>query len=196
VSRPLRTRDEEGAALVELVVVVALLVVIVMGIVEFGAAWSNKLKVETAARGGARVGSGLSADRMADYNLLQSVRSALTDLGLSNVDYVSVFKSADAHGAIPAGCSGSAPTSHSGSCNVYTGTQLQSLATSQFSGATSCAGTALDRFWCPTTRQSVQHLGPDYLGVWIKAESGTLTDFFGSPLGMESAAVMRLEPKG
>ena len=148
---PPRTRDEAGAALVEFVIVVALLVVIVMGIVEFGAAWSNKLKVETAARGGARVGSGLSADRMADYNLLQSVRAALTDLGLSNVDYVTVFKATDVHGAIPTGCSGSAPTSHSGSCNVYTGTQLQSLATSQFSGTTSCAGTALDRFWCPTT---------------------------------------------
>ena len=192
-----RTRDRQrGAAAVELVVVLPLLILIAMGIIEFGSAWANKLKVETAARGGARVGSGLGASRTADYDLLQAVKSVLTDVGLSNVQYVVVFKSTDAGGAIPSGCSGSAPTSQTGKCNVYTGTQITNLAASQFGGTTSCAVNALDRWWCPTTRQSVQHLGPDYLGVWVKAESGTLTDFFGSPLGMESAAVMRLEPKG
>lgn len=187
--------DEHGAALVELTVVLPLLVLIVIGIIEFGAAWSNKLKVETAARGGARVGSSLGAARLADYNLLQSVKSVLSDTGLSNVDYVVVFKVSTANGAIPSGCGGSAPTSQTGKCNVYTGAQLASLAPGQFSGTTSCDGTALDRWWCPTSRQSVQHIGPDYLGVWVKAKSETLTNFFGSPLQLESAAIMRLEPK-
>ncbi|MEX0666056.1 MAG: TadE/TadG family type IV pilus assembly protein [Acidimicrobiia bacterium] len=191
-----RWGDERGAALIEVAVTLPLLVLIVLGIIEFGSAWSNKLKVETAARGGARVGSGLGADRMADYGALQSVKSVLTDLGLDNVDYVVVYKASDADGDIPTGCTGSTPTSQTGKCNVYSGAQLGSLTQADFTGTTSCGGGAPDHFWCPTSRQSVQHLGNDYVGVWIKANSQTLTNFFGSPLGLQSAAVMRLEPKG
>jgi hypothetical protein len=195
--RRLRWRDDErGAALVEIAITLPLLVLIVLGVIEFGSAWSNKLKVETAARGGARVGSGLGSDRMADFGALQSVKSVLTDMGLDNVDYVVVYKAIDPDGDIPAGCIGSPPTSQTGKCNVYTGAQLATLDQAAFTGTTSCDGDAPDRFWCPTTRQSIQHLGNDYVGVWIKANSQTLTNFFGSPLGLESAAVMRLEPKG
>ncbi len=181
--------------MVEMAIVLPVLVLIALGIVEFGSAWSNKLKVETAARGGARVGSGLGASRMADYSLLQSVKSVLTDLGLSNVDYVVVYKATAVNGTIPTGCSGATPASQTGKCNVYTGAQLSTLTQSSFTGTTSCGVSAPDRFWCPTGRQSVQHIGNDYLGVWIKANSETLTNFFGSPLGLQSAAVMRLEPK-
>jgi Flp pilus assembly protein TadG len=191
-----RGRDERGAALVELVVLVPVLVIIALGIVEFGQAWGNKLKVETAARGGARVGSNLGADRMADYSALMSAKSVLNDIGLDHVQYVVVYKALDANGAIPSGCSGSAPTSQNAKCNVYSGSQLSTLTQSAFTGTTSCGATAPDRFWCPTTRQTVQHIGNDYVGVWIKASSPTLTNFFGSPLGLESSAVMRLEPKG
>jgi Flp pilus assembly protein TadG len=190
-----RRHDERGTALIELTIVVPILVLVVFGIIEFGTAWGNKLKVETAARGGARVGSALGATRLADYNLLQSVRSVLSDNGLENVDYVVVFKTTSANGAIPSGCSGATPVSQSGKCNVYTGSQLSSLSPSQFSGTTACDTTALDKYWCPTARQSVQHLGPDYLGVWVKSNSSTLTNLFSTPLGLESRAVMRIEPK-
>ncbi len=88
-------RAGAGAAMVEMLVVTMLLVLIVFGIIEFGNGFSNKLQVETATRAGARVGSSLGNDRLADYNLLQSVRSALAKLGYSNVDYVVVYKSTD-----------------------------------------------------------------------------------------------------
>lgn len=189
-----RGDGERGVAMVEMLVMTMLLVVIVFGIVEFGNGFKNKLEVETAARAGARVGSGLAKDRLADYGLLQSVRSALTKLGFSNVDYVVVYKSTNSSGAIPAGCSGATPISNS-NCNVYTGTQLQNLTQADFTGTSSCSGSSPDRFWCPLGRQNVQSVGADYLGVWIKARSNTLTAFFGSPLRMETKAVMRLEPK-
>jgi hypothetical protein len=191
-----RRADDRGAALVEFVLVLPVLTIIVFGIIEFGAAWSNKLKVETAARAGARVASGLGPDRLADYSLLQSVKSVLTEFGLSNVDYVVVYNASDPDGAIPAGCSGSSPTSQTAQCNVYTGSQLETLTQDDFTGTTSCGSDAPDRWWCPTARQNVQHLGNDYVGVWIKAKSKTLTNLFGSPLGLQSSAVLRIEPKG
>lgn len=188
------TRAERGAALVEIVVVLPLMILIVFGAIEFGAAWSNKLKVETAARAGARVGSNLGNERLADWTLLQSVRSAVQQIGTSNIAYVVVFKASATNGAVPASCKTSPPSSQTGLCNVYTGAQLDSLTQTSFGGTTSCSGTSPDRFWCPLSRQDVQHLNPDYLGVWIVAKSPTVTKLFGSPLSVQSSAVMRLEP--
>jgi Flp pilus assembly protein TadG len=189
------SEGESGAAMVELLVVLGVLVLLVFGIIEFGNGWKNKLEVETAARAGARVGSSLGNDRMADYGLLQSTKSALANLGLSNVEYVVVYKSTTTNGAVPAACSSSTPTSQTNVCNVYTGSQVNTLTQASFTGTTSCTGSSPDRFWCPVTRKNVQSQGADYIGIWIKADSATLTAFFGSPLEIQSRAVMRLEPK-
>ncbi|MFN8028361.1 MAG: hypothetical protein U0W40_18970 [Acidimicrobiia bacterium] len=78
---------------------------------------------------------------------------------------------------------------------MYTGAQLQSLTQADFTGTTSCGGTAPDRYWCPTARQNVQSIGADYLGVWIKARYVTITGLFKSPFFLTSAAIMRLEGK-
>lgn len=191
-----RAQGERGAALVELAVILPLIIMIAFGVVEFGSAWNRKLQMETAARAGARVGSSLGNTRLADYGLLQAVKSALNDIGLGNVDYVVVFKSTATNGARPSGsCASSTPSSVNGQCNVYTGAQLQSLTQSDFTGTTSCGGTAPDRYWCPTGRQNVQSLGADYLGIWIKARYVTITGVFKSPFFLTSAAIMRLEPK-
>jgi Flp pilus assembly protein TadG len=181
--------------MVELALVVGLLLLIMFGIVEFGAAWSNKLKVETGARAGARVGANLGANRLADYSLLQSVKSVLSDIGLNNVQYVVVFKANAASGQpTAASCAAATPTAVSGDCNVYTGAQLQSLTQASFSGTT-CASGAPDASWCPTSRKDLQSAGTDYLGVWIRADSPTITSYFGKPLKLKATAVMRIEPK-
>jgi hypothetical protein len=187
---------ERGAAMVEFAVILPVLIILLFGAIEFGHAWDAKLKVETAARAGARVGSNLGSARLADYSLLQSVKSALNDIGLDNVEYVSVFKSTSVDGDVPASCSGATPVSVAGVCNVYTGDQLQSLTQVDFTGATSCAAGAPDASWCPTSRQDVQHLGADYLGVSIQAEAQTITQLFASPLDIDTAAVSRVEPRG
>jgi hypothetical protein len=180
--------------LVEMVVVLPLVVLLTMGAIEFGAAWNNKLKVETAARAGARVGSNLGNTRLADWGLLQGVRSAIADLGVENVAYVVIYKASAPDGAVPSTCRTSPPSPQSGLCNVYTGAQLESLTEADFAGTTTCASSAPDRYWCPLQRAVVQHQGADYLGVWILARSPTITDLFGSPLPLQARAVMRLEP--
>ncbi len=196
MSRTRRGSGERGAAMVEFSIMAGFLILIVFGILEFGHAWSERLKVETAARAGARVGSNLTNDRLADWGLLQGSKSVLNEIGLSNVEYLVVFKASSATGTPPTGCGGATPTSQNNQCNVYTGAQLTSLTQSSFTGTSSCTGSSPDRFWCPTTRLAVQHLNPDYLGIYIKARSQTLTSLFGPPLGLRSTAVMRLEPKG
>jgi Flp pilus assembly protein TadG len=190
-----RHEEERGAALVELSLMVTLLILIAFGIVEFGFAWNSKMQMETASRAGARVGSSLGSDRMADYGLIQAAAAGLTDVGISNVDYVVVYKATTANGAPTGSCASSPPVATSGVCNVYTGAQLTSLTPANFTGTTSCTGSSPDRFWCPTARQSVQSLGADYLGVYIRARYNTITGILASPFALGSGAVMRLEPK-
>ena len=187
---------ERGAALVELAICATLLIAIAFGIVEFGSAWNGKLEVETAARSGARVGSSLGSDRGADYGLLQATASVLNSIGLDNVNYVVVYKSTTADGRRPGTCASNPPVAATGLCNVYTGAQLASLNASSFTEAcTGNAGNALDHYWCPTGRQTVQSEGADYLGVFVQASYVTITGVFKSPFSLTAAAVMRLEPK-
>jgi Flp pilus assembly protein TadG len=198
--RARRGDGERGAALVEMAICTTLLITIAFGIVEFGNAWNQKLEVETATRSGARVGSSLGNDRMADYGIIQATASVLNDFGLNNVDYVVVYKVVTANGARTGPCAQNPPVSSSSAsnpCNVYTGAQLGSLTQSSFTGtvATGCTGTSPDRFWCPLSRANIQSVGADYLGVYVKARYNTITGVFKSPFGLSSFAVMRLEPK-
>ena len=191
-----RALGEDGAALVELAICCTLLIVIAFGIVEFGNAWNRKLEVETAARAGARVGSGIGNDRSADKGLLQATASVLGDFGLNNVNYVVIYKSTTADGKRQGTCANNPPVASAGLCNVYTGTQLQNLNSLDFSSScTGNSGSAVDKNWCPTGRQNVQSAGADYLGVYVQANYVTVTGLFKSPFYLASRAVMRLEPK-
>jgi hypothetical protein len=191
-----RSRGDAGAVFVEFALVALLLFTLLFGAFEFGSAWQDRNAVEGAARAGARVASGSGTTRLADFSSLESIKSALNDIGLGNVDYVVIYKSTSADGTVPALCSGAAPTSQSGSCNVYTGTQLQTYTQSDFAGTSSCSSGSLDQKWCPTGRQDQQVLGTDYVGIYIKAKHPMLTRFFGSSLNLTGNSVMRIEPKG
>ncbi len=187
-----RGEGDRGAVLLEFAVLSLVLTTLVFGVVEFGLAWQDRLTVQTAVRSGVRVGSNLGSTSTADYNLLQGVVSSINDVGLANVDYVVVYKSTASDGSPPTSCISPTPASQSGSCNVYTGAQLQALNASSFG----CGSGKLDNAWCPTTRQDLQSAGTDYLGVWIRVHHHFITGVFGSSTTITDDAVMRIEPKG
>jgi Flp pilus assembly protein TadG len=185
---------QRGAALTEFAIVLPVIALLLAGLIEFGFTWQDKMTVEASVRAGARTGSSLGTARLADYSILQGVKSAVNDIGIANVQYVVVYKASAADGKVPAACSGTTPASQTGVCNVYTGAQLTSLVEADFTGTSSCGSTAPDRFWCPTGRQDLQSAGADYVGVWLKASRPTTTKFFGSTMTITSNAVMRIEP--
>jgi hypothetical protein len=193
---PVVPRTERGSALVEFACVLPLLALLAFGIIEFGMAWQSKLTVQTGARAGARVGSTEGKLSTADQQLLLGAGSVLDDLGWSNVDWVVVFKSTTVDGAVPAPCLTPSPHSVSGVCNAYSGAQLQQVVAGTSPPSWfGCAAGALDLSWCPASRQSIQALGGDYLGVWVKAHQPLTTGIFGTTLTLTDAAVMRLEPQ-
>lgn len=202
-----RQSGERGAGMVEMALVVPLLFALVVGLFEFGIAWRNSLSVSNALRSGARAGANAGDNRTADYDLLLAVTSSMAKIHNAEIERVVVFKSNGSSGEPPSTCltasAAAAGGISSGSytsgvrCNVYDAADLASLSPTQFGGTTSCSATAIDRFWCPTSRNDSQSSaqGPDYLGVWIEVDHEYATNLFGSGITITDRTVTRLEPE-
>ncbi len=183
-----RRGSERGAALVELALIVPILVMLVVGIAEFGFGYKDRMTVQTATRTGARVGSTLGNRSTIDYDILQGVKSALGSVPTANIDKIIIYKSTTADGAVPATCLSSG--SQAGSCNVYLPSALTAPSTSF-----GCGSGALDTAWCPTSRVVSQSVGPDYLGVYIQIRHDFFSGFLGTrQITLKDKAVLRLEP--
>jgi hypothetical protein len=191
--RPLRdlSRRERGAVIVEAALVFPILVVLALGVGEYGVAWRDRLTVQTAVRSSARVGSSLGQDPQADYNALQTLSSAFGKIPLAAISKVIIYKSTAANGQVPNLCISNG--SQAGICNVYTSANL-SAPSSSFG----CGAGALDLSWCPTTRVIDQGAaaGPDYMGVWISVNRTYMSGLFGTNgYKITDWAVFRLEPQ-
>ncbi|MEL7208023.1 MAG: TadE/TadG family type IV pilus assembly protein, partial [Actinomycetota bacterium] len=185
-----RRRDDRGATLVEFALVLPLLALLAFGTVEFGLAWRDSMTISNSLRSGARGGSNSSDDRMADFNILKQVESAIREIDNTRIERVVIFKSTDPDGVAPSACV--AGTAVSGVCNVYTATQMENLTASDFDSPT-CTNDP-DTHWCPTSREDRQVVGADYLGVWVQIHRDWVTGLFPPSTGltMTDSAVMRL----
>lgn len=207
MSRLLRTRargarfghrDERGAVLVEVVIILPVLLIIALGVFDVGLGWRASFTISSAARSGARVGSNLGIDDGADQQALASIAAALGTIPSAQIDVVVIYKADGADGEVPANCLTAITRTAGGSaanhCNVYTATDLAAAATS--SDYTGNCSSSRDRFWCPPNRENEQGsaAGPDYLGVYIRINHATKTKMFGSTLVLDDRAVMRIEP--
>lgn len=198
-------RDERGATMVELAFISVLLLTLIAGTFDYGFAWRAGLAANEAARAGARVGSGQSISRGADYYALGGLRASLQSSSqLDAIQRVIVFKSSTANGRVPSSCLATSP---SGSCNVLTGAQLQALTVSSYDltvsadpkvkpTGTGCLKSSAARFvgWCPNARTNVQATGSDYYGVYVELRYVNKFPFLGSGTTVTRTAVMRLEP--
>jgi hypothetical protein len=182
-------RSERGAALVELALIVPVLVMLVVGIAEFGFGFRDRLTIQTATRTGARVGTTLGNTATIDYEILQGVKSALGSVPTSKIDKIIVYKSQTADGAVPSQCLSVGSTANT--CNVYSAADL-SAPVSSFG----CGSGDLDTAWCPATMRSVsQSAGLDYLGVYIQIRHDFFSGFLGTrQITLKDKAVLRLEP--
>jgi hypothetical protein len=193
VSRRSRGRGERGAALVEMVLIVPVLLTLALGVAEFGLGWKDSLTVSNAMRAGARVGSSAANARTADYEVLQAVEAALESIPNDAIEQIVIYEANGPDGVIPTDCADGNPGP---TCNVYVAADLDRPDT-DFAGGT-CAASSPDWNWCPTdrlARQSGVGGPPDYLGVWIRIRHDFVTGFFGGSMTITDSAVMRLEPQ-
>ena len=190
-----RLRGDEGAVLVELALALPLLVLLLVGVVEYGTAWGDASTLERALLASGRVLSNEGNARQADQEALLSLAAGLEPGQRSDVRKVIIFD-ATTNATVPAAClnvntSGAPPYGVSGACNVYTQSQVTNALTGAFTG-TNCVG-GWDARWCPTTRE--REPNPDRVGVYVQVHYDPVTGLL-PPGGItiERTAVYQLEP--
>jgi hypothetical protein len=212
MSRPPRLRGDDGGAMVEFALVLPVLVVLVLGIMDYGFALRESNRLERAVSSAARTGASLANYKYTDFEILKSVDSATAGIDGLDVQKVVVYKTTVAGGPPPANClTGGAETAGgvTNSCNVYTPNKIeQDNANVGFPGRafgmpTSC-GSGWDSRWCPMSppppaaqsreRRRNELSPPDYIGVYIEADYQGITDLLPTGITMEKHAVFAIEP--
>lgn len=172
--RVLRHRDR-GAVAVEAAIVAPILLLLVIGIVEFGYAYKDQLTITSAVRSGARIASSMPRNTGFAQAAANAVAAESSNIDMADVEALWVYK-ADASGHPGSSTSFAACTSNciqfawNGSAFVQTAGSWP--ATSQ----NACVGTE------------------DSLGVYLKFKHVGLTTTIFNSLGLNSYTVMRLEP--
>jgi Flp pilus assembly protein TadG len=190
-----RVGGDEGAVLVELALMLPLLVLLSVGVLEYGAAWNDATAAERALLSAGRVLSNEGNARQADQEALLALSAGLEPGTRSDVRKVIIYK-ANSNDTVPASCksastSGSPPYGVAGLCNVYTGSQVTNALTGTFTGA-NCTG-GWDARWCPTGR--VRDPNPDRVGIYAEIHYDPVTGLL-PPGGitLDRYVVYQLEP--
>jgi Flp pilus assembly protein TadG len=195
-----RRQGERGAAMVEMALVLPFLILLVMGVLEFGLAWRTSLTVSNSLRSATRTAANTGEDRLADYNALTALKSAMAGIDGVSIERVIIYE-APTNGQVPEACLTATAITNRGVnnlCNVYTGADLTTITTADFGGTTSCTGGSKDDQWCPPTEREASPGatgGADYLGVFVEIDLDFQTGLFGSGMTITDRTVMRLEPK-
>jgi Flp pilus assembly protein TadG len=185
---------DRGAVLIEFALVAPLLLLLMVGMFEYGNAWRQVGRVERAAQQGARTASSMANHRFADYEALRAIDTATRDLSGLTVERVIIFNATDDDGEVtnPACFTGSV----SGQCNTYTGAQVRTTSPSGFSGGSSsaptCAG-SLDAAWCPLGRSRTQST-ISRVGVHITLTYESVTNLMPVTVTIERTAVYQVDP--
>jgi Flp pilus assembly protein TadG len=98
-AQPLRSNHQEGAGLVEFVVVAPLLVILLCGLLEFGLALYTKEALTNASREGARFGVVLSNPRKTATQIQNKVQEYLTKSGFADTAAINVSGAGGASGS-------------------------------------------------------------------------------------------------
>jgi Flp pilus assembly protein TadG len=200
-----RCAGDGGAVLAEFALVAPLLVVVALGMFEYGLLWQQDNSLVRGAQSAARTGATQGTDRYADYNVLKSIDSSLSALERSAIERVVVYRANSASGKVPAACRDAviaddltAKGDVGAACNIYSSSQVQfeGSVLSHFRGTTSCSSGSWDAFWCPTARsRGTDVTDPDYLGVYVEVSYETLTGIIPSPqTTLATDVVYRLDP--
>lgn len=171
-----RLRGDEGAVLVEAAFVFPVLMLLAIGIMEFGLLYMNASTVSNATASGARAGSTQSRQATYSTNAALAVAAALEAMEFGDPQMLVVYK-ADPNTGKPV--DGDYETC--GACNKYT-----------WSGTT---WTATQTGWSSSSQKACGTVAnTDYLGVYVRAQHNYLTSMFGSAKTIREHTMMRLEP--
>jgi Flp pilus assembly protein TadG len=184
-----RTSDDRGAVLIEAIIVIPLLMMITLGIIEYGSAYQQDSTVAAATRAGARVASAMSkqdfgystAPTDGGVVTASAVASVLQSLGSNATQQVWIYRVEPS----PSSCG---PPTFS-SCTYKIGYQWDP-ATKTFNTTPIAGSTA----WLATEQNACFNLALDQIGVWVTVNHTAVTHMFGTGRALTGQTVMRFEP--
>jgi Flp pilus assembly protein TadG len=180
-ARPPKHR-QRGAVIIEAAIVFPLLITLVMGILEFGMVFSDKMTVTSSTRAGARSAVAYSRQAGYDAQAIDAVTSALTSRTTGTPLELWIYKvdTTNDKGA-PIGFSDF--SNCSSSCQKYTWNTTTSKWDNSGGGN-----------WLYGS-QNACTMPLDQLGVWVKVKHDLFTGLFGDSMTLTDHTVMRLEPQ-
>lgn len=185
-----RLRGDGGAVLVEFALAVPVLVVFVLGVLDFGFLFSDVNVVERGVQTAGRVAANQGNERSADFAALRALDSASASFGSATIVRAVIYKADNPNGAPPPACIDD-DIGVTGVCNVYTAAQVDTNSDTNFRNA-GCVGD-WDAQWCPTSR--VRNLpNPDHIGVYLQVRYNGFTRLIVRNFTFDSYAVYELEP--
>jgi len=183
-----RTSDERGAVLIEAIIVIPLLMMITLGIIEYGSAYQQDSAVAASTRAGARVASALSKT---DFGVVtntndsgkltaNAVSSALQSVGSGTPKQLWIYNVATA---------GSGPPTFSG-CTHCVG-YAWSSSLKAFDTSVLVAGSST---WLATSQNACPGGTIDQIAVWVTMTHSAVTHMFGGNKALTGKTTMRFEP--
>ncbi len=211
------SEKDRGAVMVEAIVILPLLILLVLGISEFGFIFRSTITIASTSRSAARVSSNVANDRGADYETLNTVIASLgsSSIDLNDVEHVLIYNST-LEDDVPANCfSGGVPQASNSTgreCNHYDTADLISLASDPTAAATfglntdgtpinptatACVIGDADFDFCPLDRDRTPNPNTEYVGVWIQVRHDFTTGVLPwNGITLEDKTVMGIEPVG
>jgi hypothetical protein len=215
-------RGERGAVLPEAAIVLPIVMVFVLGILEYGLFFRDSLTTSNISRDGARVGSAANDDYDADYYILQQVKQDAVALngGVASIDYVVIYNAsgpgspgpgstcgAGTPVAVSDGSNGTADTI--GACDVYVPSDFN-RPKSDFDNATTVFSPGTGPLNWPGPARNQYHdashprsdsplpsgqpdLGPDYIGVYVHMTHHFITGLFGQTVTVTDSTMLKIE---
>ena len=183
-----RTADERGAALIEAAFVIPVLVVIVLGIMEFGLVFASTSTATQASRSGTRVaavqyaaaGTTAAAQRTATDSIAAAVSADLKGLGGATPVGIAIYKvDPTSTSGLPVG--GNPGTNMVGGCTDRCVRYTWNGTTMVYS-----SGSWTDPDACGSTIDSI--------GVYVQVNHKYVTGLLGTYRTVTGKTVMRLEP--
>jgi Flp pilus assembly protein TadG len=171
-----RGRGERGAVLVEAAIILPVLLLIVLGIVEYSLAFKNSLSVTSATRAGARTASAQPRQANFSPNTASAVATALTAIDNTSPQVLWIYN------ANSAGMPDSGNFSTCNDCNRYTWNQSTKSWDLSYEG------------WFAAEQNACAGASANAVGIYIRAQHRFMTSLFGSARTLEDHTVMRLEP--
>jgi len=201
-----RGRGDQGSVVVEMAFVAPLLVLLVLGILEFGTAWRERANLTGALQAAGRIDAASGATRDADYLALQAFYDQMSQNHELSIDQVIIYRSATSDGGPPAACLTSPGGSAGDQCSSFTWTQVAQvgqdptpgrpvLAADFATAGGTCASSAWDGDWCPLGRHDQQSDPPDFVGIYAHGSYRSQTGLLPTTVTFTDQVVYRLDPE-